>query len=156
MPDDANDPACYACDLIAGRAPLPGGRIHATNHWIVEHCTGPLGVGALIVKPRRHVLHVWELSQAELEEMGPLIGATSRVVRRLTACDQVYVCLWSHGGYQAVHIHYVVQPVSETLRDQYADAGPSLQVEMFRRGDIPRVDLVETFCERARNEFSNA
>ena len=25
---------CLACDLAAGRLPLPGGRIHETGHWI--------------------------------------------------------------------------------------------------------------------------
>lgn len=153
MPDEATDRACYACDLIAGRARLPGGRIFETDHWIVEHCTGPFGVGALIVKPRRHVLHVWDLSTAELREMGPLIGAASRVVRRLTDCDQVYVCLWSHGGFEPGHIHYLIQPVPRALRDEYREAGPSLQVEMFRRGENPRADLVEAFCERAKKEF---
>lgn len=27
--------------------------IHETTHWLVEHCVGPLGLGTLIVKPRR-------------------------------------------------------------------------------------------------------
>ena len=31
---------CLACDLTAGRLPLPGGRIHETDYWIVEHCVG--------------------------------------------------------------------------------------------------------------------
>ena len=153
MPDEPTGPACYACDLMAGRAPLPGGRIHETMHWIVEHCTGPFGVGALIVKPRRHVLHVWELSAAELQEMGQLLGAASQVVYRLTECDQVYVCLWSHGGFEPAHIHYLVQPVSKSLRDRFAEAGSALQVEMFRRGEAPRADLVDACCERARGAF---
>ena len=47
---------CLACRLTAGDEPLPGGRIHATEHWLVEHCIGPLGTGTLIVKPFRHCL----------------------------------------------------------------------------------------------------
>ena len=35
-----------------------------------EHCVGPLGVGSLIVKPVRHVLHVADLDDAEVVEMG--------------------------------------------------------------------------------------
>lgn len=38
---------CTACDLAAGTLPLPGGRIHETTHWLVEHCVGPLGLGTL-------------------------------------------------------------------------------------------------------------
>ena len=68
MPSD-----CYACRLIDGDEPLPGGRICATEHWAVEHCTGPLGVGTLIVKPFRHCLYISDLSQAEAKELGPLL-----------------------------------------------------------------------------------
>ncbi len=42
---------CFVCDLSHGRVHLPGGSIHRTDHWVVEHCAGPLGVGTLIVKP---------------------------------------------------------------------------------------------------------
>lgn len=49
---------CFACDLSRGRLHLSGGLVHHTEHWLVEHCTGPLGVGTLIVKPERHVVHV--------------------------------------------------------------------------------------------------
>ncbi len=54
-----------ACDLAAGKLPLPGGRIHETAHWLVEHCIGPLGLGTLIVKPRRHVTKVADLAHEE-------------------------------------------------------------------------------------------
>src|SRR5215472_5637399 len=64
---------CYACRLIEGAEPLPGGRIYTTEHWVVEHCTGPLGVGTLIVKPFRHCVHIGDLTTAEAQELGPLI-----------------------------------------------------------------------------------
>jgi hypothetical protein len=53
---------CHACRLIEGLEPLPGGRLCAMAHWVVEHCTEPLGVGTLIVKPVRHCLHIGESS----------------------------------------------------------------------------------------------
>lgn len=84
---------CYACRLIDGAEPLPGGSICATEHWVVEHCTGPLGVGTLIVKPFRHCLYVGDLSQAEAEELGSLLRRVSQVIQTLTRADQVYVCL---------------------------------------------------------------
>ncbi len=49
---------CLACELADGRRPLPGGRIDDTAHWLVDHCVGPLGVGTLVVRPKRHVLPV--------------------------------------------------------------------------------------------------
>jgi diadenosine tetraphosphate (Ap4A) HIT family hydrolase len=101
-----------ACDLSAGRRPLPGGRIFETASWLVEHCVGPLGLGSLVVKPRRHVTSVAALREAEASELGPLLQRASEVAGRLVDADQVYNCLWSHAAGVPVHIHYVVQPVT--------------------------------------------
>jgi diadenosine tetraphosphate (Ap4A) HIT family hydrolase len=57
--------SCLACDLLAGRRPCPGGTIEETDFWAVQHCVGPLGVGTLIVKPKRHVVHAGDLDKDE-------------------------------------------------------------------------------------------
>jgi len=88
---------CLACDLAEGRVPLPGGVIHETFHWFVEHTVGPLGVvGTLILKPKRHVKRVSELSDDEAAELGPLLLRSAAVVDELLNPEQVYTCLWSH------------------------------------------------------------
>jgi diadenosine tetraphosphate (Ap4A) HIT family hydrolase len=86
---------CLACDLAAGRRELPGGRIHETRHWIVEHCLGPLGVGTLLVKPVRHVTSVAGLTADEAGEMGELLQTCAAIVDELVQPEQVYVGLWS-------------------------------------------------------------
>jgi diadenosine tetraphosphate (Ap4A) HIT family hydrolase len=136
-----------ACDLTAGRRPLPGGLVHRTEHWLVEHCIGPLGVGTLIVKPERHVEHVANLTDAEAAELGPLLVRTAGVVTTLCRPDQVYTCLWSHGP---VHIHFVVQPVSGHRRLR----GPILQSLQFRLGRPPPSDDVERFVVLAAEQFA--
>lgn len=143
---------CFACDLAAGRIDLPGGRVHETDHWLVEHCVGPLGVGTLIVKPRRHIVHVWELNGGEAHELGALLREASSVVAELTAPDQVYVCLWSHQGGVPVHIHFVVQPVTKAERELFG-GGARLQAAMFdANAPLPAGD-VETFAAQARACF---
>src|SRR5688572_9352307 len=87
---------CMACELMRGDRDLPGGRIWETEHWVVEHCIGPLGVGTLVVKPLRHCVAVSALTSDESAELGPLLVRASSCVRELCAPDQVYVCLWSH------------------------------------------------------------
>jgi ATP adenylyltransferase len=77
---DQDRRGCIACDLTAGRRPVPGGRVDQTAHWVVEHCVGPLGVGTLIVKPRRHLVHVADLSVGESAELGPLLRRTAAAV----------------------------------------------------------------------------
>jgi diadenosine tetraphosphate (Ap4A) HIT family hydrolase len=144
---------CMACDLADRTLPLPGGRIHETTHWLVEHCVGPLGLGTLIVKPRRHVTSVAELTDDEAHELGPLLRAASAVAGDLVPAEQVYNCLWSHAGGVPVHIHYVVQPVSADLMKRYGSHGPVLQVAMFSEGDIPPNVRIEDVADRARAAF---
>lgn len=145
---------CMACDLAEGRRPLVGGRIAETEHWLVEHCIGPLGVGALIVKPRRHVTRVSELDPAEADELGPLLKRTAAVVDDLTDADQVYICLWSHAGGDPVHIHFVVQPASAAIIEAYGARGPALQAAMFEHGSEPSSHEVEAFAAAARVALS--
>jgi diadenosine tetraphosphate (Ap4A) HIT family hydrolase len=145
-----------ACDLAEGKLPLPGGRIHETTHWLVEHCVGPLGLGTLIVKPRRHVTSVADLTEGEASELGPLLRTASMVAGQLVAAEQVYNCLWSHAGGVPVHIHYVVQPVTADLMDRHGSHGPVLQVAMFAEGDIPPDDRIEDVASRARAAFDGS
>lgn len=146
---------CLACDLVDGRAALPGGRLHRTSRWVVEHCVGPLGLGSLIAKPERHVVSVGDLDDDEAAELGPLLRRTAQVARALVDAEQVYVCLWSHAGAVPGHIHYVVQPVT---REQVALHGglhgPALQVEMFRRNQTPAAEEIELIADRARALFA--
>lgn len=143
---------CLACDLATGRINLPGGRIHETRHWLVEHCRGPLGVGTLIVKPRRHVLRVADLQQNEAGELGGVLRQAARAVDALIRLDQVYVTLWSHAGAKPVQIQWVVQPVTRELMAMYKGlGGPFLQAAMFERDELPPAGEVEVIADRVRD-----
>jgi diadenosine tetraphosphate (Ap4A) HIT family hydrolase len=107
-------------------------------------------VGTLIVKPKRHVLHVAELTSDEASELGPIIQRTASVVAELLSPDQIYVCLWSHTGEEPVHIHWVVQPVTREQMRSYGKHGPDLQAEMFARREMPDPVAAAAFVERAR------
>jgi diadenosine tetraphosphate (Ap4A) HIT family hydrolase len=144
---------CLACDLAEGRLPLPGGVIHESSYWFVEHCVGPLGVGTLLVKPRRHVTRVSDLTHNEAAELGPLLQRSAAVVDELVEPEQVYTCLWSHAGGTPGHIHYVVQPATRELMNRYESYGPNLQVAMFAQNEAPPVPEVTAFAERARAAF---
>ncbi len=147
---------CIACDLAAGILPLPGGRIHETTHWLVEHCVGPLGLGTLIVKPRRHVTSVAALADNEAAELGELLRTASAVASELVPAEQIYNCLWSHAGGVPVHIHYVVQPVTAGQMERHGSHGPMLQMAMFTDGEIPPDDRIEEVASRARAAFKRA
>jgi diadenosine tetraphosphate (Ap4A) HIT family hydrolase len=145
---------CLACDLAAGRQPLPGGLIHRTDSWLVEHCVGPLGPGTLIVKPERHVTSVADLSPAEAAELGPLLRQASWVASQTVAAEQVYNCLWSHAGGVPGHIHYVVQPVTRQQMAAHDCYGPSIQVAMSRAAATPDPGEVTALATKARHLFT--
>lgn len=140
---------CWVCDLTAADG-VPGGLIHQTVHWVVDHCVGPLGIGTLIVRPKRHVVHVADLDAEEAAELGPLLRQTAAVVTELAEPEQVYVTLWSHAGGVPGHIHFVVQPITREQVDAYGLFGPRLQVEMFARKEPPDPEAMAVFAERAR------
>ena len=139
---------CLACDLAAGRVPPPGGLILETGCWRVEYCVGPLGIGTLVVKPKRHVLHAADLGDDETLEMGPLIRRTATAVGRLTDATQVYACLWSHGP---VHIHCVVQPALPDAVSEFGVYGPRIQAAMFAQGGSVDPHRAAAFAEAAES-----
>jgi diadenosine tetraphosphate (Ap4A) HIT family hydrolase len=144
---------CLACDLADGKVPLPGGRIYETEGWVVEHCIGPLGAGTLIVKPKRHVTAVADLSEEEAAELGPLLHKASHVAATLVPAEQVYNCLWSHAGGQPGHIHYVVQPVTAAQIAAHDAFGPALQVAMFGDGKALGDAAVADLAAQAKRAF---
>src|SRR4051812_20997767 len=145
---------CLACDLLAGREDLPGGTIHRTELWAVEHCVGPVGLGALVVKPVRHITRVAGLDVAEAEAFGPLLRRTAQVVDELIRPEQVYTWLFSHMGRVPVHIHWVVQPATTEAIDAVGGHGPHLVKGMFDRRVHPSLEDIEAFAARARVAFS--
>ncbi|HUS62597.1 MAG TPA: hypothetical protein VMY34_10400 [Acidimicrobiales bacterium] len=145
--------SCLACELADGRRPLPGGLIWRTEHWLVEHCVGPLGLGSLIVKPERHITALADLTEEEAVELGPLLRRAAAVARGLVDSKQVYTCLWSHAGGVPVHIHFVVQPVTAAQMATHGAYGPSLQVSMFELGETPTPSDVERVAASARRAF---
>jgi diadenosine tetraphosphate (Ap4A) HIT family hydrolase len=139
---------CLSCDLQAGRRPCPGGTIHDSGAWVVQHCVGPLGVGTVVVVPKRHVVHVWELDEGEATELGPLLRLVAGAVAEAFDPHQVYVCLWSHADNVPGHIHWVVQPVPSSVDP--GGRGPQLQTAMFERGEYPDAAEVEAAAARLR------
>ena len=142
---------CRVCESIWS-ASAPGGCIHSTDAWFVDHCIGPLGVGTLIVKPRRHVVHVADLLPGETRELGAVLQQAAAVVTELERPEQVYVTLWSHADRIPQHLHWVVQPITtERIAEHGGAYGPGPQLQMFRAQEDPEAVAAAAFAERARD-----
>lgn len=140
--------SCWVCGFVA-----PGGVVAQTDHWIVDHCIGPLGVGTLVVRPKRHVERVADLAPDEATELGPLLTRAAAVVDDLVRPDQVYVALWSHHERRPGHIHFVVQPVTREAVERFDTVGPALQLAMFDADEPPSEDEMAAFAESARGAW---
>ena len=116
----------------------------------MEHCIGPLGVGTHIVKPLRHCTRFWELTPEEASEVGPLLSLVGSTIRSLLEPDQLYICLWSHAGWAAGHLHFLLQPSWNHYQGKHERPGPFLQVNMFEANVEPPRDEVVAFAAKAR------
>jgi diadenosine tetraphosphate (Ap4A) HIT family hydrolase len=121
--------------VATGRQPVAGGVLLETPLWAVTHTFGPLALGTLIVAPKRHVLHVADLTDVEALELGPLLRRAAAASTELIHPDQVYIELWSHAGGTPGHIHFVVMPVTRELMDELGVHGPGVAVRLFERGE---------------------
>jgi diadenosine tetraphosphate (Ap4A) HIT family hydrolase len=148
-------PGCLGCDLLAGRAALPGGIVHETESWVVNHVVGSMNLGTLVVSPRDHVVAVSDLADDAAAELGPLLRATARVVESLCHPEQTYVCLWSHGQTARRHLHIAVQPVTAEVMAKYGGLrSEQLQARMMSSGESSSVADIEEFCGHAKSEFA--
>ncbi len=141
---------CLACDLNSGKMDLPGGIIHMSKYWVIDHTIGPLPVGTLIVKPIRHCVHFWELTPGEIKDLGPMLHKASQIINAISKPDQIYICLWAHAGWKPVHIHFVLQPSWNNMKSRHRQPGPFLQVDMFKKNTLPNRKKVEIFATKAR------
>ena len=104
---------CKTCELVArrdaGEAPF-WDSFHRTDHWDVVHrnnhdTTLP---GWLVLVTRRHITALDELSEAEANELGPLICQTSAALKEVVGCAKTYVIQFAeHPQHPHVHFHII-------------------------------------------------
>jgi diadenosine tetraphosphate (Ap4A) HIT family hydrolase len=104
----ANEPDCLACQTLTGAIAVPGGVIWSTDHWVADHCLGALGLGAIVLKTRRHCENLWDLTSAESAELGHMLKMLSGAMVQALGADRVYVSLWV--DQRPYHVHFVLQP----------------------------------------------
>jgi diadenosine tetraphosphate (Ap4A) HIT family hydrolase len=103
-----NVEGCLACDVLAGRIEVPGGTIAETDHWHADHCLGPFGVGAVVVKTKDHVEDLWHLPDAAAEELGGFLRRISTAIVEGLGAERAYLTMWVDKPPH--HVHMVVYP----------------------------------------------
>lgn len=142
---------CIGCDYARGDDTPPGGILVRSDNWLMNHCTGPLGLGTLVLAPTRHVVRVTDLTETEVDEFAGLMRQGVRAIDSILHPEQTYVCLWSHGPDGPRHLHWIVQPVNRDLVGRYAGKrSEELQLAMFEADEYPDIAEIEAFCRSAR------
>ncbi len=146
---------CLGCDVVSGRLRVPGGLLHQSDHWVVNHVVGSMNLGTLVLSPRDHVVAVAGLTVEAADELGPLLRRTAQVVDAILEPEQTYVSSWAHGEHGRKHLHIVVQPVTTVTVEEYAGArSEQLQAKMLLSGKDPDPHEVEEFCQLAARRFN--
>ena len=102
-------PDCYSCDREAEFDDLPPReRIAYDAHWRVSHATGSDLLGWLVLMPRRHVLEVADLTDAEAASLGSWQVRLARALAQEVGTPKTYVA--EFGEMPGFHLHFHVVP----------------------------------------------
>jgi diadenosine tetraphosphate (Ap4A) HIT family hydrolase len=116
--------SCIACDVNAGRVVSPGGVIYEDAHWIADHGVDRLIRGYVVLKPRRHVHEIPDLSPDEVASLGRAVQTVVRAMRAALGSERIYICSFAETVH---HLHFHLIP-------RYADMpalGPDLLPDLF-------------------------
>ena len=115
---------CIACDTLAGRTTPPGGVIFENEHWLVDHAVSPAPIrGFLIVKAKRHVEDIAELTPAEFASLSDAHGRAIKAMRDVIAPERIYVATF---GESERHVHWFLVPRTADM-----PPGPKVLVDMW-------------------------
>jgi diadenosine tetraphosphate (Ap4A) HIT family hydrolase len=129
---------------------VPGGVVCEDEHWLADHCLGPFGVGALVLKTKAHRASLPDLTAAEAQALGPALRILTLAMVRGLPCERVYVSAWV--DQPPLHVHFVLEP-------RYAqEAGTDpWELQARRRADgPPPADPAAKAAQRVRRALDTA
>jgi diadenosine tetraphosphate (Ap4A) HIT family hydrolase len=119
---------CNACAEIAGEVSAPGGAILDDGTWFLSHHTGPFtDPGELILKTRRHVESLSELTREEADSLGAILRSAIQALEQVVAAERIYAVSFNE---RVRHLHFLLLP---------------------RTAGMPRGHVISDLYRRARN-----
>ncbi len=101
-------PGCMACDIVAGKLVQPGGTIFENPYWHVDTANNAnVWPGFLMIKLKRHRVHLAELTASEAASLGTVIQVTNQALMQVLHPAKIYLCSFGDGS---SHIHLWVLP----------------------------------------------
>lgn len=102
--------SCFTCERNARLDELPPHELIAIDeHWRIAHAVGSALPGWLVLLPRRHVLAIADLTDAEAAGLGTWQVRLSRALHAVTGCAKTYVVQFAEAP-RFSHVHFHVIP----------------------------------------------
>jgi len=139
---------CFTCEVNAGRQRAPGGAIYEDAHWLADHGVSRLVRGYVVLKPKRHVHELADLSPDEAATLGIAAQRLLGAMRTALGTERIYVCSF---GETVHHLHFHLLP-------RYPDMpglGPDLVPALFSEKWICSVAEAEEAAERVRSALQS-
>jgi diadenosine tetraphosphate (Ap4A) HIT family hydrolase len=109
----AMSPTCPICQLHGAGVRHAGEEIGRGALWLLRHHPAPAPLaGWLLLDARRHLGGPLDFTDAEARAWGPAVRHASRLVRRLTGCDRVYLIAFGEGA-PHLHLHLIPRFASD-------------------------------------------
>jgi diadenosine tetraphosphate (Ap4A) HIT family hydrolase len=100
-------PSCPICRLHGDGAHRAGEEIARGALWLLRHHPAPAPLaGWLLLDARRHLGGPLAFTDGEARSWGPAVRHASQLVRRLTACERVYLIGFGEGA-PHLHLHLI-------------------------------------------------
>jgi len=97
---------CIFCRIVAGE--IPGDIVHEDDDWIAFRDINPQAPTHVLVIPRRHIVGMGDLGEADAELLGALLLAAAQVAEAEELVEGGYrvVVNWGpHAGMAVPHLH---------------------------------------------------
>lgn len=115
---------CFTCKVNGGIVSAPGGVIYEDELWRAEHGVDRLVRGYVVLKPKRHVHELADLTPREAATLGPAAQSLLRAMRTALETERVYVCSFAETVH---HLHLHLLPRYPSM----PASGPSLIQDLF-------------------------
>lgn len=100
-----SDPNCIFCKIVAGQ--IPSRKVHEDDELLVFHDIQPWAPVHLLIIPKRHIVSMADVTEAEAGLLGRMMALGPRLMKELGVSNGFrHVINTGHdGGQEVFHLH---------------------------------------------------
>lgn len=143
---------CYTCVSNSGEKRIsPGPTIYEGVFWQIEHAYPSKLRGWLVIVLKRHATALHDLSPDEFQELGLLLGKTTRILHTVLQTEKEYaMCFAEVEGFEHIHVH--VAPKSKYLPEELKGSKIFTMLKVSEEESVPK-EAIKDFCEEIQKMY---